>query len=83
MECECVSSNPTPLNASFIALVSGDRIGKMFRWLECMRGVSWNPTPLNASFIALVSEDRTGKMLGWFGAWGVSPGIPPLSTPPS
>jgi hypothetical protein len=45
--------------------------------------VSWNPTPLNASFIALVSGDRIGKMFRWFSAWGVSPGTPPLSTPPS
>jgi hypothetical protein len=64
----CVSWNPTPLNASFIALVSGDRIGKM-RWWFSAWSVSWNPTPLNASFLDIVSGDRIGEMpLGDFGA---------------
>jgi hypothetical protein len=39
-EVGCVSWNPTPLNASFIALVSGDRIGKVVRWLG-----AWGVSP--------------------------------------
>jgi hypothetical protein len=44
-EVGCVSWNPTPLNASFIALVSGDRIGKMFRWLSVSPGTPHLSTP--------------------------------------
>jgi len=77
----CVSCSPTALNASFIALASGDRIGVGANMWE-VGCVYYSPTDLNAIFIALVFGDGI-VMIPAIRRWYASPVAPPLSRPPS